>query len=278
MVNRPDGDQFHFDPATDLERIREEVPAYEELQDAVAEPTADIHAERVLELGVGTGQTSRPGCSTPPRGGTGRHRESPEMLTAVSEDAAADLRVSRPQDHCPRATSTSSCRRLPCTTSMVKRGPVRPRRRPAPARWTVRARRRRRTRGSGRRRHTNRRRPTSRGLFRTDVRRPQPQHLLPQHLLIYRCRANRGVTLYRWLRAAGAKHADAVRRHLTGRRPFGGGGYEAIASALADRDCGRTDPRATRHRSRGRTDLFWPAGHSPGLAHWHRGRRRHHRH
>src|SRR5215207_10742224 len=59
MVNRPDGDEIPLRPATYLERIREEVPAYECLQDAVADPTADIHAERVLELGVGTGQTSR---------------------------------------------------------------------------------------------------------------------------------------------------------------------------------------------------------------------------
>jgi hypothetical protein len=35
------------------------VPAYDELQGAVAEATAGIQAERVLELGVGTGQTSR---------------------------------------------------------------------------------------------------------------------------------------------------------------------------------------------------------------------------
>ena len=63
MVNRPDGYQFHFDPATYLETIREEVPAYDELQDTVAQATAGIHAERVLELGVGTGQ--RPvECST----------------------------------------------------------------------------------------------------------------------------------------------------------------------------------------------------------------------
>jgi hypothetical protein len=55
----PGGDQFHFDPATYLETIRAEVPAYDELQDAVAEATACIHTERVLELGVGTGQTSR---------------------------------------------------------------------------------------------------------------------------------------------------------------------------------------------------------------------------
>jgi hypothetical protein len=43
MVNGPDGDQFHFNPATYLEMIREELPAYDELQDAVAEATAGIH-------------------------------------------------------------------------------------------------------------------------------------------------------------------------------------------------------------------------------------------
>ncbi|HEX3197452.1 MAG TPA: hypothetical protein VHR39_07825, partial [Propionibacteriaceae bacterium] len=52
-------DQFHFDPVTYLKTIRAEVPAYDELQDAVAKATAGIHAERVLELGVGTGETSR---------------------------------------------------------------------------------------------------------------------------------------------------------------------------------------------------------------------------
>jgi tRNA (cmo5U34)-methyltransferase len=59
MVNTPDGYQFHFDPASYLESIRAEVPAYDELQDAVADATSGIHTERVLELGVGTGQTSR---------------------------------------------------------------------------------------------------------------------------------------------------------------------------------------------------------------------------
>jgi tRNA (cmo5U34)-methyltransferase len=45
--------------ATYLGRIRTEVPAYDELQDALADSTAGIQAERVLELGVGTGETSR---------------------------------------------------------------------------------------------------------------------------------------------------------------------------------------------------------------------------
>ena len=64
MVNRPRGNQFHFDPATYLGTIRAEVPAYDELQDAVAEATArGIQAERVLELDVGTGKRLG-GCST----------------------------------------------------------------------------------------------------------------------------------------------------------------------------------------------------------------------
>jgi len=65
MANRPDGDQFHFDPATYLETIRAEVPAYDELQDAVAEATAGIHAERVLKLGVGTADVPE-GARPPP--------------------------------------------------------------------------------------------------------------------------------------------------------------------------------------------------------------------
>jgi hypothetical protein len=61
MVNRS-GNQFHFDPATYIGAIRT-VPAYDELQDAVAEATAGIQAEWVLELGVGTGKRLG-GCST----------------------------------------------------------------------------------------------------------------------------------------------------------------------------------------------------------------------
>jgi hypothetical protein len=43
----PDGYQFHFDPASYLETIRAEVPAYDELQDAVAEATVGIQTGRV---------------------------------------------------------------------------------------------------------------------------------------------------------------------------------------------------------------------------------------
>jgi tRNA (cmo5U34)-methyltransferase len=101
MVNRPDGDQFQFDPATYLNTIREEVPAYDELQDAVAEATAGIHAERVLELGVGTGQTSRRLLELHPGAELVGIDEGAEMLAVASANMAADLRVSRLEDPLP---------------------------------------------------------------------------------------------------------------------------------------------------------------------------------
>jgi tRNA (cmo5U34)-methyltransferase len=102
MVSRPNGDQFHFDPATYLQTIRAEVPAYDELQEAVAEATAGIHAERVLELGVGTGETSRRIIGLHPEAEVLGIDESVEMLAAASADvAAADLRVSRLEDPLP---------------------------------------------------------------------------------------------------------------------------------------------------------------------------------
>jgi len=53
--------QFHWDPATYRDLMRTEVPAYDELQDAVAGATGPVTTRRVLDLGTGTGR--RPaGC------------------------------------------------------------------------------------------------------------------------------------------------------------------------------------------------------------------------
>src|SRR5580693_4522737 len=49
--------QFHFDPASYLELMREEVPAYGRLQEEVAAATAGLTASSVLDLGTGTGET-----------------------------------------------------------------------------------------------------------------------------------------------------------------------------------------------------------------------------
>ena len=50
--------QFHWDPAGYLALMRDEVPDYELLQDEAVAATGD-GAQRILELGTGTGETTR---------------------------------------------------------------------------------------------------------------------------------------------------------------------------------------------------------------------------
>ncbi len=52
-------DEYHFQPEGYLEDIREEIARYDELQDEVARATESMFAGRILELGAGTGETSR---------------------------------------------------------------------------------------------------------------------------------------------------------------------------------------------------------------------------
>jgi tRNA (cmo5U34)-methyltransferase len=49
--------QFHFDPDTYMELMREEVPAYERLQEVVADTCAGLAVDTLLDLGTGTGET-----------------------------------------------------------------------------------------------------------------------------------------------------------------------------------------------------------------------------
>ena len=105
MASAPDGDQFHFDPATYLDMIRAEVPAYDEFQDAVAAATIGFRVERVLELGVGTGETSRRILDVHPAAKLIGIDESAEMLAVAAVAAVgADLRVSRLEDQLPAGT------------------------------------------------------------------------------------------------------------------------------------------------------------------------------
>jgi len=50
--------QFHWNPETYLDLMREEVPLFEQLQDETV-AAIPFAPKRVLELGVGTGETSR---------------------------------------------------------------------------------------------------------------------------------------------------------------------------------------------------------------------------
>jgi tRNA (cmo5U34)-methyltransferase len=50
--------EWEWDPDTYLAEMADEIPGYEELQEAVAAATASIRATRVLELGTGSGETA----------------------------------------------------------------------------------------------------------------------------------------------------------------------------------------------------------------------------
>lgn len=50
--------QWHLDADTYLEMVRSEVPSYERLQATLAEATVGVDANRILDLGTGTGVTA----------------------------------------------------------------------------------------------------------------------------------------------------------------------------------------------------------------------------
>ena len=96
--------QFQWDPDRYLPSMLAEVgDAYLELQEQTAAATEGVDAARILELGVGTGETARRVLE--------RHRDaqlvgidaSPEMLACARELLpGADLRLSRLEDPLPR--------------------------------------------------------------------------------------------------------------------------------------------------------------------------------
>ena len=52
------GGEWHFDAESYLAMVRSEIPTYDELQQRLADATADIAAGRILDLGSGTGVTA----------------------------------------------------------------------------------------------------------------------------------------------------------------------------------------------------------------------------
>ena len=97
-----DREQFHFDPVTYLEEIRQEIPAYDELQDRVGLAVAGVRADRILELGVGTGETSARLRAAHPDAALVGIDESAAMLDVARRRwPAADYRVTRLQDDLP---------------------------------------------------------------------------------------------------------------------------------------------------------------------------------
>jgi tRNA (cmo5U34)-methyltransferase len=86
--------QFHFTPERYLELMHEDVPRYDELQAETARATAGSGATSILELGVGTGETSRRVLAEHPGARLVGIDASAEML-AEADLPDAELRVAR---------------------------------------------------------------------------------------------------------------------------------------------------------------------------------------
>ena len=91
--------QFHWTPDSYLERIRAEVPGYDELQEqaiaAIPFPPA-----RVLELGMGTGETTRRLIEAYPDSWVIGLDASPDMVFRARE-AYDDVQLARMEDPLP---------------------------------------------------------------------------------------------------------------------------------------------------------------------------------
>ena len=91
--------QFHTEPGTYLEAIRADVPRYDELQDeAIA--AIPFAPERVLELGIGTGETTRRLLEAQPEARITGLDSTPEMVFRARE-LGIEVRLARMEDPLP---------------------------------------------------------------------------------------------------------------------------------------------------------------------------------
>jgi tRNA (cmo5U34)-methyltransferase len=91
--------QFHSKAATYLEAIRADVPRYDELQDeAVA--AIPFAPDRVLELGIGTGETTKRILAAHPGAQITGLDSSPEMVFRARE-LLEDVQLARMEDPLP---------------------------------------------------------------------------------------------------------------------------------------------------------------------------------
>lgn len=91
--------QFHMDPETYLDEIRADVPRYDELQAATVD-AVPFAPRRVLELGVGTGETTRRLLERYPDAEVTGLDAQPEMVFKAREHGIA-VRLARMQDPLP---------------------------------------------------------------------------------------------------------------------------------------------------------------------------------
>jgi len=93
---------WEWNPETYLAEMLAEIPGYEELQEAVVAATTETRAHRVLELGVGTGETSARVWPKHPGSQWVGIDASEAMLARARERLPdADLRLQRLEDALP---------------------------------------------------------------------------------------------------------------------------------------------------------------------------------
>jgi tRNA (cmo5U34)-methyltransferase len=94
--------EWEWDPETYLAEMAEEIPGYDELQEAVVAATADVRAVRVLELGTGTGETALLVLAQHPEADwVGIDASEPMLMRARERLPGADLRLQRLEDELP---------------------------------------------------------------------------------------------------------------------------------------------------------------------------------
>jgi tRNA (cmo5U34)-methyltransferase len=95
--------EWEWDPDTYLVEMAEEIPGYEELQEAVMATTAGIRLKRVLELGTGSGETAlRVRTSHPDAEWVGIDASEAMLARARERLPDADLRLQQLEDELPR--------------------------------------------------------------------------------------------------------------------------------------------------------------------------------
>jgi tRNA (cmo5U34)-methyltransferase len=92
--------QFHWNPETYLDLIREEVPRFEELQDRAID-AIPFTPDRVLELGFGTAETTRRLWERYPESRITGIDSSSEMVFKARELGWEQMRLGRIEDPLP---------------------------------------------------------------------------------------------------------------------------------------------------------------------------------
>jgi tRNA (cmo5U34)-methyltransferase len=92
-------DRFDWKPEVYLERIRAEIPGYDELQDQAVAAIPNS-PERVLELGMGTGETTRRLIEAHPEAWVVGLDSSPDMVFRARQ-SYDDVQLARMEDPLP---------------------------------------------------------------------------------------------------------------------------------------------------------------------------------